>query len=904
MSKTYTHKGFADFSRGTMGNGGQNLYVSRKGVLQRIFNFDTTNNGYFDIMITNSHDYSEKPPLSLISDPTGPNPIERKVLTDGYPAVVVADINNDGYDDLIVGSRYDGHHWDLAAFVYYGGPEGITENHKIELATPGCLSAAAGDYNGDGLCDLAFALREKVLRIYTQSAEGFLRDNFVDIPMDLAYITSADIDGDGYADLYCRATDGEWFILWGSEKGFDPERRTVIGPPTDDKYLNTLPFGGGNSSYAERTLPKILTLDGQMWLTYNTKENFLLYSICPGERRISTVRIIPLPGVVTAASGDVNGDGRDELALICRPENGPEQLIILPGDTDKDNLSLDEAIIREVSNPRDVLICDFNGNGYGDVAVCQGRGQTKYTSESLLFASDASGLASEPRRFVTHDATAVHAARTTNGLPELIFVNRMESDTYGHVPAYIFTGDADGWDPERRVELPGHSPGSILPADFDDDGFVDVLLINDGEDQRFLLPPSYIYHGSATGLDPARRTAVPSHLSWGAQVGDVNRDGYLDIIFTSSAGRTKYNRNMFTVFYGSENGYSLDNTQTIELAPGDEDSYSLLWGCLADLNGNGWLDFVVPVSAKSYSLIFWGGPEGYSIERSQKLPIEKALTVRAADLNNNGYLDLVFGTRASTLRNVGHSGSVVIFWGGPNGYSVSRCCELPSYQCNNITIADLNNDGYLDIFVSSYFNSRERDVNSFIYWNDKGNFSVTNRKRIFSHSSSASLACDLNEDGYVDLIVAGHRAYGSHRTEVAIWWNGPEGFSEERRSYLPCLGPHDMVGVDIGNQYDRGPEEYYISPPVELAEGEQITKIGWVADVPRKTWVHATLRAADSLTELENTGFVGPDGTDQSYYENGDSVTNLTGRYVQYRLAIGAINNIGTPRITEVYLEA
>ncbi|NLZ56167.1 MAG: hypothetical protein GX900_05845, partial [Clostridiaceae bacterium] len=130
MSRTYTHKGFADFSRGTMGSGGQNLYVSQKGVLQRIFNFDTTNNGYFDIMITNSHDYSEKPPLSLISDPTGPNPIERKVLTDGYPAVVVADINNDGYDDLIVGSRYDGHHWDLAAFVYYGGPEGITENHK------------------------------------------------------------------------------------------------------------------------------------------------------------------------------------------------------------------------------------------------------------------------------------------------------------------------------------------------------------------------------------------------------------------------------------------------------------------------------------------------------------------------------------------------------------------------------------------------------------------------------------------------------------------------------------------------------------------------------------------------------------------------------------------------------
>ena len=58
--KKYVHKGFADFSKGLFGNGGQNLYVSKKGVLQRFFNFDTTGNGCFDIMITNSHDYNEK----------------------------------------------------------------------------------------------------------------------------------------------------------------------------------------------------------------------------------------------------------------------------------------------------------------------------------------------------------------------------------------------------------------------------------------------------------------------------------------------------------------------------------------------------------------------------------------------------------------------------------------------------------------------------------------------------------------------------------------------------------------------------------------------------------------------------------------------------------------------------
>ena len=38
-------KGFEDFSKGTMENGGQNLYVSKRGVLQRIFQFDVNNDG-------------------------------------------------------------------------------------------------------------------------------------------------------------------------------------------------------------------------------------------------------------------------------------------------------------------------------------------------------------------------------------------------------------------------------------------------------------------------------------------------------------------------------------------------------------------------------------------------------------------------------------------------------------------------------------------------------------------------------------------------------------------------------------------------------------------------------------------------------------------------------------------
>src|SRR5512139_494755 len=44
----WRQRSFEDFSRGTFGNAGQNLYVSRAGVLQRIFRFDLNGDGFMD----------------------------------------------------------------------------------------------------------------------------------------------------------------------------------------------------------------------------------------------------------------------------------------------------------------------------------------------------------------------------------------------------------------------------------------------------------------------------------------------------------------------------------------------------------------------------------------------------------------------------------------------------------------------------------------------------------------------------------------------------------------------------------------------------------------------------------------------------------------------------------------
>ena len=55
--KAWVTEGFEAFRRGTFGNAGQNLYVSRAGVLQRIYQYDLDKNGCFDLVFANCQNH-------------------------------------------------------------------------------------------------------------------------------------------------------------------------------------------------------------------------------------------------------------------------------------------------------------------------------------------------------------------------------------------------------------------------------------------------------------------------------------------------------------------------------------------------------------------------------------------------------------------------------------------------------------------------------------------------------------------------------------------------------------------------------------------------------------------------------------------------------------------------------
>ena len=131
-----------------------------------------------------------------------------------------------------------------------------------------------------------------------------------------------------------------------------------------------------------------------------------------------------------------------------------------------------------------------------------------------------------------------------------------------------------------------------------------------------------------------------------------------------------------------------------------------------------------------------------------------------------------------------------------------------------------------------------------------------NRTELPSQSSAEIEVLDLNTDDYPEIIITNHIEHGDHCIFSYIYWGNPDGFSIDRRTSIPTIGPHFLKNIDVGNIYDFTPLFNYVSPPVALPDNTKRLTVTWKGETPHKTDIRFEYRCVAGERMLEKAKWI------------------------------------------------
>ena len=282
-----------------------------------------------------------------------------------------------------------------------------------------------------------------------------------------------------------------------------------------------------------------------------------------------------------------------------------------------------------------------------------------------------------------------------NDLDLLLCGNNIQGE--GKTLIYL---NSNGVFSEMQAGLVGITTGRAIWLDYDNDGWLDVLVVGDSS---YTTPVTRLYRNNGNGSFTAQSTGLDAFTNGFVTTGDYDNDGDQDILMSGL-----YDYYYLTRLYRNDHGVFVNSGLAF-------DSVGYGDGVFADYDKDGHPDIFYMGSngQGSYDFrIYHNNGDGSFTDVPNNFEGEWSGQISVSDVNNDGYPDI--GVTGALCCG---DALTMVYLNMGDGTFTELSSPLPDMSSSQICFGDFDNDGDIDILLSGSCHDSAGMPAAFIFQN-------------------------------------------------------------------------------------------------------------------------------------------------------------------------------------------